>query len=337
MIKSGAVISIRHDQVVIGSGRKEMVSTPKENEKPAFYFPDFFLEDPKPWYQYEESEQLTTEQLATRLPASGSPNGRSWSIQGDEIYSNTFSRLQISFQKGELKKAVPYLFYTSDQPFKVQQSLLSLLNYSSQHPTFLYGFWEDEKGILGGSPELLFQIASDGILTTAAIAGTVESAYEDRLLSDPKLKIEHDLVIEGICASLAPFGKAEVGKTEILRLSHLSHAKTPISVQLERIDCIDALTRALHPTPALGAFPKAGGLNWLANYAKLLPRGRYGAPVGVKIGNHFSCYVAIRNIQWEQGCIRLGVGGGVVRASNEKDERDELALKFEATRSMLNI
>ena len=175
------------------------------------------------------------------------------------------------------------------------------------------------------------------MLTTAAVAGTVKHENENLLINDPKLKIEHDLVIEGILHSLSPFGEVDVGKTEILRLSHFSHAKTPIRVQLNRGDCIDALTRALHPTPALGAFPKENGSKWLKDYAIRQARGRYGAPVGLKIRDHFYCYVAIRNIQWTTNSAYLGVGGGVVQASNEQDEIEELALKFEATRTMLNV
>lgn len=336
-LTQGALVSAQPGLVVCGQGSVEKLRSPSNSKDPVFYFPDFFLEDEKPWFVYEKNKILSINKLSNSLSVKERFDKGQWSLTGRDIYSENFFKLKTSFDKGDLKKAVPYLFYKNKQSFKVQLTLPSLLAHSRQHPIFLYGFWEHEEGMLGGTPEALFHIDSNGILTTAAIAGTVKHKDEELLTNDPKLKMEHDLVIEGIRNSLIPFGSVDVGETQILRLSHLSHAKTPITVQLSGSAPLEELIRALHPTPALGAFPKDLGSKWLKEYAKQLPRGRYGAPVGVKIEDHFYCYVAIRNIQWDCGIASLGVGGGVVQASDEQDEITELALKFKATRSMLNI
>lgn len=334
-LRQGSIISTTIGHAAVGYGEYQAFPRPPESDVPSFYFPDFFLDESEPWYQFEQSKVIKIDQL------SQSPSAQlyqcDWQIEGTEAYEEAFKELMHAFKRGDLKKAVPYLFYKTQATFNLSHSLSHLVRHSLKHPTHLYGLWSDECGILGGTPEQLFEIDSSGILKTSAVAGTVESGREDELIQNPKLRLEHNLVIEGIYESLAPFGVVKVGETEILRLSHFSHTKTPISVQLNSTDCIESLVRSLHPTPALGAFPKQNGGKWLSNYAKRVPRGRYGSPVGVKIGDAFYCYVAIRNIQWNNGTIRIGVGGGLVEGSEKKDEQRELALKFEATRTMLNI
>ena len=123
----GALVSAHRGQVVIGYGKREKLLSLKGENKPIFYFPDFFLDDQDPWFRYEECEELSTGELTSHLPASAGSERLHWSISGLDIYSETFSRLKIAFEKGELKKAVPYLFYTTSQPFKLKRSLVVIL------------------------------------------------------------------------------------------------------------------------------------------------------------------------------------------------------------------
>lgn len=312
-------------------------SKPEEGESPWFYFPDFFLKNSQPWFQHSEFQLVTVKELLQQLQEEQVSPGIDWNRTDTDTYGAEFEKLKASFRNGLLQKAVPYLFYTSQGTLQLCHSLSRILAHATHYPTFLYGYWSEAEGMLGGTPELLFTIDETGLLSTAAIAGTTKPEEEDQLLSDPKLIEEHALVIEGISKSLSPFGTVTVGKTQILSLAHLSHAKTPLQVQLSEVDRIDQIVRSLHPTPALGAYPKDEGGRWLNHYNQLIPRGRYGAPVGVKIGNAFHCYVAIRNMQWNQDQLRIGVGGGVVELSKKSDEIDELALKFQATRTMLGV
>lgn len=333
----GAIVSTDKDHVVIAQGERVWKSQPQPGDKPWFYFPDFFLKNPKTWFQHSEYQQVSVKELFQQLEEEHVPQNFTWKRTGETIYGTEFEKLKRSFRLGSLKKAVPYLFYTSQGLLKIQDSLNHLLVHALKYPTFLYGFWSEGEGMLGGTPELLFTIDKFGLLTTAAIAGTTTPEEENRLLTDPKLIEEHSLVVEGISKSLAPFGKVTVGETHILSLAHLSHAKALIEVKLSQPYQIDQIVQVLHPTPALGAYPKSKGEQWLGQYNQFIPRGRYGAPVGIKLGNSFHCYVAIRNLQWYKQKLSIGVGGGVVERSQKEDEMQELSLKFQATRTMLGV
>lgn len=333
----GAILSTGLDTVVIGYGERDWSQSTDNSQDPWFYFPDFFLRERMCWFKHQKHEEILVSDLIDKISAAETRKPANWQCNGKEHYAKEFANLKNRFKSGLLKKAVPYIFYTIQGQVQIQNTLAFLLEHALKHPTYLYGFWSNDGGILGGTPELLFTIDESGLLTTAAIAGTTIPEEENRLLTDPKLIEEHALVIEGIMQSLRTFGTVHVGQTEILSLAKLSHAKTPISVQLSHDPEIDAIVNALHPTPALGAYPKDAGSQWLQDYHQLIPRGRYGAPVGVKLRGKFHCYVAIRNMQWDQNELRIGVGGGIVERSNQSEEMDELALKFKATRTMLGI
>lgn len=333
----GAIVSTGLNSALIGYGERVWSQSPDNSKAPWFYFPDFFLRDRISWFKHQNHEEILVSDLIENISDAKVQEPASWQCNGEEHYSKEFANLKQSFKRGLLKKAVPYIFYTTQGQVQIQRTLSCLLEHALKHPTYLYGFWSNEGGILGGTPELLFTIDESSQLTTAAMAGTTIPEEEERLLTDPKLVEEHTLVIEGIIQSLRTFGSVHVGKTEILSLAKLSHAKTPITVKLSHEPDIDAIVNALHPTPALGAYPKDAGRQWLQDYHQLIPRGRYGAPVGVKMGNQFHCYVAIRNMQWDQNELRIGVGGGIVERSHQSEEMNELALKFQATRTMLGV
>ena len=98
----------------------------------------------------------------------------------------------------------------------------------------------------------------------------------------------------------------------------------PIEVILEQPIDFKAATTALHPTPALGAFPKEAGFTWLENYNQQMPRGRYGAPVGCLLNNQATCIVAIRNVQWKGSQAKIGAGCGIVKESVLENEWNEI-------------
>ncbi len=260
-----------------------------------------------------------------------------WSVQGESCFAKKFDELMEIFKSGLLKKAVPYLFYVSQNPISFKNSLQNLLQHSLNQPSFIYGFWNECEGILGSTPERFFRLESNGSFRTAAVAGTVSTDQEKVLLRDKKLKNEHDLVIQGIQETLSSFGRVSIGQTELLSLSHLSHLHTPIEAKIDKSVNLENLIKALHPTPALGAFPKDRGFKWLRNLNQLLPRGRYGAPAGIKERDFFTSYVAIRNVQWNAQGSKIGVGCGVLNTSDFKKEREELSLKYKAICSMLNL
>jgi menaquinone-specific isochorismate synthase len=115
-----------------------------------------------------------------------------------------------------------------------------------------------------------------------------------------------------------------------LRLKTLTHLRTPIQLELTQTADTAALVKALHPTPALGAFPKEEGVEWLKAFDSRTPRKHYGAPLGCCYGNSISIVVAIRNVQWTPNGLAIGAGCGVIAESKQEREWNEIQLKTEA-------
>ena len=47
--------------------------------------------------------------------------------------------------------------------------------------------------------------------------------------------------------------------------------------------------------------------------------------------------VALRQVQWDKTCVRLGAGGGIVLESHEETEWQEILAKIESVKGLLKI
>lgn len=346
-IRSGSVISLVDGNLLIGWGKRQWLSSPPHSQEPAFYSPDFFLNEQLPWFFHEQYKIVDPKDFINELlPFSEKVSAKySWKNPHRGFFESTFAHLKNHFEAKELDKAVPFVFEYANARFDVDQlncSLINILKYVHSNKVYLYGFWDEERGILGATPELLFRFTKreKHHLETMACASTRPSQSNiELLLSDPKELHEHSVVVQGITESLTPFGKVNVGKIKLLELPRLAHLLTPISVELYENPNFNAIVRALHPTPALGAFPKEKGNRWLEEMQMQIDRGRYGAPVGYWFQQRgdASCYVAIRNAQWNPNGISIGAGCGVVAESLLENEWEEINLKIQAIKELLAL
>lgn len=338
-LRTGTVMSLERGKLIIGWGERQWTASPKLST-PHFYFPDFFLEDKKSWFLQDHTMILSYEEFLTQFSSAEKKHSLKWCAPTSEHYQWGFQALQEKFQSGELQKGVPYVFEKSALHMDLNQlecSIVSLIRFAKQRPIFPYGFWDENRGILGASPELLFELQNDQ-LKTMACAGTM--GHHESLESfkqDPKELEEHRAVVTGITESLKPFGDVHCGELELLDLGKLVHLVTPIEMTLTYSPDYDALIEALHPTPALGTFPKKAGQPWLTAYNKRVPRKRYGAPVGVVDTSGGRFYVGIRNVQWDEDGMALGAGGGVNRHSTLEREWAEIHRKLGAIKEVLSL
>lgn len=338
-LNCGAALSRADGKLLLGYGKRRWHAEEEVvgSQGPFFFFPDFFLEKDKPYFTHEKTEVVAPLQLLERLKQHVNPLPPIETfLEGEALFNETFEELKKQFSCGTLKKAVPYIFCRAKQhitPSKLATILSSLIAAALQQKSFLYGFWNPKEGMVGATPEHLMELKGSQ-LKTVACAGTAPS---DRTTQDPKLHSEHNLVVEGIEQALSPFGEVNITATQWVSFPPLAHLITPIEVLLNKSFSTGALVRALHPTPALGAFPKREGQLWLQEYNKKLPRGRYGAPVGAIGKDWATLYVAIRNMQWEGDALAIGAGCGVVEASVRSEEWQEVELKLSAIKKMLAL
>ena len=329
--ESGTIIGLEDDRYLIGWGKRTWIASPDNSDTPKFYCPDFFLTLEKTWFVHEFWKTVETIDFAEDLPMPP----MKWSSPQREPFEKSFKELATLFQQGQLKKAVPYLFLNSQETMtreRIQKSLQTILAAAQEQKLHVYGFWGEGKGILGATPEILFQYRNQR-LQTVACAGT-QKYHQD---FGPKEFEEHSLVIEGIKEVLEPFGQISLGSTEIKALSLFSHLFTPIELKLNTPFQFSQIVTAMHPTPALGAVPREKGWEWLQEYEKKINRGRFGAPIGCIYDNYAYCYVAIRNVQWTPTGTAIGAGCGVTLKSDAEDEWQEIQLKLQSIQRMLAL
>lgn len=344
-LKSGTIFSLKdQDKLLIGWGKRTWLKSPQPiSQQSSFYFPDFFLEEDRPWFQHENTRVMSKQDLLDGLNQFKQTKNNfqhQWNNSYRPLFDTTFNILKKKFAENELKKAVPFVFETSQKTMCLNQLQHSLAHLMKNAPanSYIYGFWDNTQGILGATPELLFR-SNDLIFETMACAGTTTLEKADSLLHSAKELEEHRLVVDGMTQSLSPFGNIQVGKLHVLRLKHLAHLVTSINIDLFKQSTFDEIVTALHPTPALGAFPKKKGHAWLLDYQKQINRRRFGAPVGfitddAKIQG---CYVAIRNVQWDNEGMFLGAGCGMTSQSIRDKEWAEINLKLKAVKEMLAL
>lgn len=339
---TGTVFSKDSNTLIIGFGKRRWISKP---ESLSFYFPDFFLTQQKKWFVQENTMEITLDAFLSSIQSVFSIADsfeRVWHSTPQKNFEDTVSYLHRRFQKGELVKAVPYICHCTEQSLTTSQlvrSLAAIAKYASRYPAYVYGFWDNQSGILGATPELLFKRSSDTQLETMACAGTRSSGSEQLEISrDPKELYEHQLVINDISNSLAPFGEAVIKDLVVRDFGKLVHLVTPITLRIEGRVSFEQLVAALHPTSALGAIPREEGKKWLLEHDSLAtPRGRYGAPAGYSHSENELCVVAIRNMQWVKNRIDLFAGCGVVPESIAENEWKEIHLKLHSIKELLAL
>jgi isochorismate synthase EntC len=354
-LANGWLVSDGPDHLIVGWGDLKEEVQPRA-DCASLFAPDFYLQNQRPWLLTPHWSIVTRDIFASlviaklSLEVNKDLQGFQWVEPDFEAFKRQFEAIREARKSRGLVKAVPVV-HAQAREIMDQARLLSILNKLAVLPKSLsaYGFWISDSsqkklrsGLIGATPELLFAEA-DGLLTTVALAGTrSKNAVGDgatKLLSDPKERFEHQLVVDDIRKVLSPFGELRIGETYAQELPTLFHLKTDITVKLNRASDLATLATSLHPTPALGVSPRALGFTEIKNWDDVSRRGRFGAPFGVALPGSLGsrCFVAIRGIQWQDDAILLGSGCGIVNDSELEREWRELELKRESVKRILEI
>lgn len=340
------MMSLSQDKLLVGWGKEHYLTDQEINfSQPAFYFSDFFLEAARPWIQYSNWAEISSKDFHEQLGSISQLLTSDWIIDNPEQFRQSFNELWGALQKEQLKKAVPYLFAISSHQMteeRLKNCLIRGLGSLKQKSGYLYGHWNETKGVLGLTPELLFSHSQNQPqkVYTMAVAGTCHPSHcQESFMKNEKERHEQELVVQGICQSLHNLGSVRIGAIQLLQLPRLTHFMTPIELELRTSFHFEALVRSLHPTPALGGSPREEGKKWLKEYQKHTPRSYYGAPLGFRYSQMglSNCLVGIRNVQWSISGMRIGAGCGVVKQSTFEKEWQEIQFKIRAIREQLYL
>jgi len=218
-------------------------------------------------------------------------------------------------------------------------SLSALHSLRDSHPSaavFAIGR-RDGSVFLGATPETLARVA-DRRIETHALAGTTHRGADQSddqrlaaaLLASPKDREEHAFVVDAIRESLEPLcSELEIPTApKVVRLSTIQHLATSITGKLRDEAGLLDLVERLHPTPAVGGWPRAEARRWLAE-TESLERGWYAGAVGW-IGEKGDgvMAVAIRSALVRGRNATLFAGAGIVADSDPDAEWRETCLKL---------
>jgi menaquinone-specific isochorismate synthase len=326
--------------VFVGWGPFEQLPF-RRPERPAFYVTDFFLDDPHPWRHPAEWEEVSTEELAARFATDAVPQVE-WEPPLRADFQAMFDSAQEAMARGDFAKIVPVVFESGRFTQRGEWWPYFFSRLAALPPgLWAYGYSYKSHGVIGASPELLFQAERHGY-RTMALAGTRSVARADELLHDPKERREHRLVVDDIARRLSPFGNVEIGPVGLLRLPNIAHLITPIFFAenggAEKMSFTE-MVRRLHPTAALGVSPRTqAGERWLREADRGVKRRTFGAPFGIEREDRSAlALVAIRNVQWEGDRIRIGSGAGLLAESRLDREFEELRQKRDQVKALFHI
>ncbi|HHH11475.1 MAG TPA: isochorismate synthase [Sorangium sp.] len=179
---------------------------------------------------------------------------------------------------------------------------------------------------VGATPERLLKLRGTA-LRTHALAATAHAGGGN--LKSPKMVHEHQLVVDGLRRDLQPLcQRLRVAPPTRLRAGTLVHLASDIEGHLKPNITLQQLVQTLHPSAALGGFPRAQALAWLRQHERL-ERGWYGGPVGYLDGDGGGeVVVAIRSALLRHRRARAYVGAGIVADSSPHEEWQETEAKL---------
>ena len=148
---------------------------------------------------------------------------------------------------------------------------------------------------------------------------------------------EQQIVTDSIVAALKSRGLAPVVGDRFTRVAaQVEHLCTPISAEVRLSgDRLNEILCALHPTPAVGGYPKAEAKAWID---RVEPHRRryYGGYLGPVRVDGVRLFVNLRCLEANNSLLRLYVGGGLTAQSQPASEWCETEAKAQTLLSVIN-
>ncbi len=227
-------------------------------------------------------------------------------------------------------------------PFDIYRALRSI----NPSPYMFYLSFGDLK-LIGSSPEILVSCFGTKVITRP-LAGTrprgqtleEDIALEQELLSDPKERAEHIMLVD--------LGRNDLGRvckigtvktTELMRIerySHVMHIYSTVEGELDtnRYDIFDAL-RATFPAGTVSGAPKIRAME-IIEELEPTKRGPYAGSVGYfSFNGNMDMAITIRTIVLKGNTAFVQAGAGIVADSVPEREYQETVNKAKALLSAI--
>jgi isochorismate synthase len=250
-----------------------------------------------------------------------------------------------AIRHGDLEKAVMAraVRLDSSHDFDLASALRKLVrDYVGCH---IFAIGHRDQCFLGATPERLLRLR-DHEIKTMSLAGSIRRGTTDEedqqmgeaLLNSQKDRGEHTVVTRMLVEALRETCDWVEASPEpsLLKLGNVQHLRTQITARLSADHTLLEVVERLHPTPAVGGWPREAALN-LIREKEGLDRGWYAGPIGwLNAHGDGEFFVAIRSALVRGREAYLFAGCGIVADSDPEREYAESCLKLKPMLSALS-
>jgi anthranilate synthase component I len=226
---------------------------------------------------------------------------------------------------------------TSAHPLTIYRALRA----TNPSPYMFFLRFNEDLTLIGASPEMMVRL-EDGVATVRPIAGSrlrganaaEDKQHEDDLLSDPKERAEHVMLVDlgrNDLGRVCDYGTVKVpDMMYIERYSHVMHIVSNVEGRLRAgMDAFDLL-RATFPAGTLSGAPKVRAME-IIEELEGTRRGPYGGAVGYfSFDGSMDTCITIRAALMQGDTIYLQSGAGIVADSDPAREYEETLTKARA-------
>jgi isochorismate synthase len=190
---------------------------------------------------------------------------------------------------------------------------------------FVYLTGVGEELWIGATPEIL--LYRNGLaVQSLSLAGTIRNQAGGSFTS--KEVNEQEIVTSYITDIFQDYAtKTEVEAPGELEAGSIRHLATKINGNLKDHSLFGTLVEALHPTPAVGGYPKRKAVDFILN-TENYERGYYTGYIGYQEKEKSRLYVNLRCGQLFSDAVLLYAGGGIVKGSSPAKEWQETVEKM---------
>jgi menaquinone-specific isochorismate synthase len=255
-----------------------------------------------------------------------------------ECWQAVMDKARASMQAGDFDKVVLSRRALLHFPEPVAAADLFRQLLTLQEESFIFACQTPEgRCFMGRSPERLLAW-QDSHFRLDAIAGTrrrsrsasSDQAYSDDMQQSPKEQNEHRLVRQAITDLMQKEGIAfePVEEQAIIRLQHVQHMRTRFKGEMPAGRRCAQLLPLLHPTPAVGGYPRGPALDFMLR-EEAYDRGWFAGGIGVFQGDQGDIAIGIRSALLDGDKLWLYAGAGIVPGSDADAEWQEIEAKMQ--------
>nr|WP_299672522.1 isochorismate synthase [uncultured Polaribacter sp.] len=306
---------------------KGFVFAPFHNDEKAILFPEekaLFLTEELQLETFNYKESVFNEEVSSRE-------------KHIKIVENAIKEINASSLKKVVISREEIVNISNFNLLEIFKKLL--ITYKN---AFVYVWFHPKVGLwFGATPETLLKVENNSFKTMSLAGTQVYKEHTTPIWKSKELE-EQQLVTDFIKNQLDGIADTlEIDKTETIKAGNLLHLRTKVSGELKKSSNLEALIRALHPTPAVCGLPRNIAKDFIVhneNYHRSYYTGFLGE-LNVQNskfdGKSSALFVNLRCMKVENSKASIFVGGGITKDSHAEKEWEETVSKAKTMKRVL--